>query len=431
MLSISRNLGAVIVRSLTSWIFLFDSNKQFVGFLIIILVKKLNEPIMIIEEVKTPAQSQIFLEVPISLYKSSPNYIRPLDKDVNEVFDKGKNKAFRHGTVTRWILYDDQRNTMGRIAAFTNKRYKNKGDDVPVGGVGFFECTNNQKAANLLFDTARQWLIGQGMQAMDGPINFGERDKWWGLLTNGFQSPLYCMNYNLPYYQQLFENYGFKLFFNQVCFGMHPREQLLPKFLGRHAKIAADPKLSAKHIRKSQLNEFAADFHTVYNKAWAGHGGNKELSMEQCRKIFLQMKPVMDEKIVWFAYYDKAPIAIFINLPDLNQWFKYLDGKFGLWQKLKFLWIKAARKNPRFVWIVFGIVPEWQGKGIDSYIIVEAAKVIQANLQYEEYEMQWIGDFNPKMIALAENLTPIRSRQLTTYRYYFDREKPFHRHPFL
>ena len=139
----------------------------------------------------------------------------------------------------------------------------------------------------------------------------------------------------------------------------------------------------------------------------------------------------MDEKIVWFAYYDKNPIAIFINLPDLNQWFKYLDGKFGLWQKLKFLWIKATRKNPRFVGIVFGIVPEWQGKGIDSYIIVEAAKIIQANLQYEEYEMQWIGDFNPKMIALAENLTPIRSRQLTTYRYYFDREKPFHRHPFL
>ncbi len=386
---------------------------------------------MIIEEVKTPAQSQIFLEVPISLYKSSPNYIRPLDKDVNEVFDKSKNKAFRHGSVTRWILYDDQRNTLGRIAAFTNKRYKNKGDDVPIGGIGFFECTDNQQAANILFDTARQWLIGQGMQAMDGPINFGERDKWWGLLTNGFQSPLYCMNYNLPYYQQLFENYGFKLFFNQVCFGMHPREQLLPKFLGRHAKIAADPKLSARHIRKSQLNEFAADFHTVYNKAWAGHGGNKELSMEQCRKLFLQMKPVMDEKIVWFAYYDKNPIAIFINLPDLNQWFKYLDGKFGLWQKLKFLWIKATRKNPRFVGIVFGIVPEWQGKGIDSYIIVEAAKIIQANLQYEEYEMQWIGDFNPKMIALAENLTPIRSRQLTTYRYYFDREKPFHRHPFL
>lgn len=386
---------------------------------------------MIIEEVKSPEQSKAFLEVPVPLYKSLPNYIRPLDKDVNDVFDKNRNKAFRHGTVCRWILFDGQNHAIGRIAAFTNKRYKNKGDDIPVGGVGFFDCINDQAAANLLFDTARKWLSGHGMEAMDGPINFGERDKWWGLLTEGFQSPLYCMNYNPPYYKQLFENYGFKLFFNQVCFGMHPNEQLSPKFLERHGRLAADPKFSARHIRKSALNEYAADFHTVYNKAWAGHGGNKELSLEQCRKIFLQMKPVMDEKIVWFAYYDKEPIAIFINLPDLNQWFKYLNGKFGLWQKLKFLWVKATRKNPRFVGIVFGIVPEWQAKGIDSYIIVEAAKVIQGNMQYEEYEMQWIGDFNPKMIALAENLTPIRSRQLTTYRYNFDTEKPYHRHPFL
>jgi ribosomal protein L13 len=391
----------------------------------------MNAPSMTIETVSTVRHAQIFLQMPAAIYADFPNYIRPLDKDIDEVFDKTKNKAFRHGTVCRWLLFDSEGRVLGRIAAFTNKRYKNKGDDVPVGGVGFFECNNNQQAANLLFDAAKQWLINQGIQTMDGPINFGERDKWWGLLTKGFQSPLYCMNYNPPYYQQLFEGYGFQLFFKQICFGMLPHEQLQPKFLERHARIAGDPALSARHIRKSQLNEFAADFHVVYNKAWAGHGGNKELSLEQCRKIFLQMKPVMDEKIVWFAYYGKDPIAIFINLPDLNQWFKFLNGKFGLLQKLRFLLIKAIRKNPRFVGVVFGIVPDWQGKGIDSYIIVESAKVIQKNLQYEEYEMQWIGDFNPKMIALAENLTPTRSRELATYRYNFDREKPFTRHPML
>ncbi|HEY8397901.1 MAG TPA: hypothetical protein VIK80_08175, partial [Flavihumibacter sp.] len=65
------------------------------------------------------------------------------------------------------------------------------------------------------------------------------------------------------------------------------------------------------------------------------------------------------------------------------------------------------------------------------YIIVESAKIIQTRLKYEEYEMQWIGDFNPKMIAVAESLTNERSRVLTTYRYLFDRNKPFRRHPVL
>ena len=51
--------------------------------------------------------------------------------------------------------------------------------------------------------------LQKGMEAMDGPINFGERDRWWGLITEGFTPPLYCMNYNPPYYIALFENYGF------------------------------------------------------------------------------------------------------------------------------------------------------------------------------------------------------------------------------
>lgn len=385
-----------------------------------------------VRPVDNPELQRIFLEMPAGLYKNNPEYIRPLDKDIESVFDPAQNKTFRFGEAKRWLLMDlSTGQPVGRIAAFFNKKYKSKGDDCPVGGCGFFECIPDQDAANLLLDTAKEWLSSKGMEAMDGPINFGERDKWWGMVAQGFQSPLYCMNYNPPYYNTLFETYGFKPFFNQICFGMHPRTPLQPKFYDRHRQLEKDPGFSASHAHKNNLDKYAADFHQVYNAAWAGHAGNKELSLEQCRKIFNQMKPVMDEKIVWFAYYKQLPIAMFINLPDLNQWFKYLNGKFHLFQKLRFLWLKATRKNKRFVGIAFGVVPEWQGKGVDSYLIVEAAKIIQHKLDYEEYEMQWIGDFNPKMIAVAESLTPERSRMLITYRYLFDRNKEFRRHPLL
>lgn len=143
------------------------------------------------------------------------------------------------------------------------------------------------------------------------------------------------------------------------------------------------------------------------------------------------MKPVMDEKVIWFAYHNDTPIAMFINLPDLNQWFRYLNGKFDLLHKIKFLLLRAMVKNKRFAGLAFGVVPEWHGKGVDSYIVVEAAKIIQHHLDYEEYEMQWIGDFNPKMIAVAESITPVKSRILITYRYLFDRNKEFRRHPLL
>ncbi len=385
---------------------------------------------MHLTEVSSPQLAADFIKANIVINKGNANYIRPLDKDINEVFDEKLNKAFRFGKCTRWILRDENGNLAGRIAAFVNKKYKNKGDDVPVGGIGFFDCINNQDAADKLFDVAKHWLLQQGMEAMDGPINFGERDAWWGLVVEGFQEPLYRMNYNQPYYQALFENYGFKNFFNQICFGLDPKAKLNQKFYDRHALYAGNPDYSTVYIKKNRLEKFAADFTTIYNKAWAGHGGLKELKKDQVMMMFKRMKPVMDEKIIWFSYYKNEPISMFVNLPDLNQYFKHLDGKFGLLQKLKFLWLQKTMKNKKFNGIVFGIVPEFQGKGVDAYMVVESSFVIQSGTSYTEYEMQWIGEFNPKMINVVQTLgDAFRSRTLTTYRYLFDRTKEFKRHP--
>ena len=377
------------------------------------------------------ATGKQFLQVAVALYQNEPNWIRPLDKDIDEVFDATKNKTFRFGEAVRWILTDNKGQFIGRIAAFVNKKYKNKADDIPVGGIGFFECINNQQAADLLFNTAKDWLQQKNMEAMDGPINFGERDKWWGLLTDGFSEPLYCMNYNPPYYIKLFESYGFQLFFNQICFGIDPQKKLSPKIFERHAAIAANPEFSFKTIKKNQLKKFAADFTTVYNKAWAGHGGLKQMNVEQVIILFKKMKPVLDESIVYFAYHKTEPIGVFLNLPDLNQYFKHMNGQFGLLQKLYFLYLQKFKPAKKFTGLVFGIVPEWQGKGLDSYIIGESQKIVQVpNCIYTAYEMQWIGDFNPKMINVAENFgDTFRSRNLITYRYLFDRTKEFKRHP--
>jgi hypothetical protein len=374
-----------------------------------------------------------FIKVSVTINKKEPNWIRPLDKDINDVFDREKNKAFRFGEITRWILKDDKGMLIGRIAAFINKKYKNKGDDVPVGGIGFFECINDQDAADLLFDNAKHWLIQHGMEAMDGPINFGERERWWGLITQGFSPPLYCMNYNQPYYISLFENYGFKVFYNQVCFALDALKPISQKTRERHKLNEANPDISFDTIKKNNLEKYANDFVEVYNKAWAGHGGLKQMSKDQVLLMFNKMKPVMDEKIAYFAYHKGIAIAMFINLPDINQYFKHMNGKFGLLQKLEFVWRQKFRPAKKFVGLVFGVVPEWQGKGIDSYIITECSKIVQVPpYPYTEYEIQWIGDFNPKMINVAENFgETFRSRNLATYRYLFDRTREFRRHPIL
>lgn len=383
---------------------------------------------MHIKEVNGQTDIKQFLDLPLKIYKDNPNWIRPLDKDIEQVFDPAVNKFFRHGACKRWLLLGDRDAVIGRIAAFINKRYK---QDQPTGGIGFFECINDQAAAHFMFDHCRKWLQEQGMEAMDGPINFGERDRWWGLLVEGFHEPLYGMNYHQPYYRELFESYGFKPYFHQLCFARKAHALFQKKFYHRHAALAADPDYKAVHIRKKELTAFAKDFCRIYNKAWGRHGGGKQLDERQAIRIFNEMKPVLDEHIIWFVYYRDEPIACWLNLPDLNQFFKHLNGKFGFWQKLQFFWLKKFGKCDRVVGIVFGVVPEFQRKGVDNYMIIEGSAGIRAMAGYKHYEMQWIGDFNPKMINVAESLETYQSRKLTTYRYLFDRNKEFKRHPIL
>ena len=369
-----------------------------------------------------------FLDFPARLFQNDKNYIRPLNNDIEEVFNPKRNKFFRSGECERFLFKNDKDETVGKVAVFINKKYKQK---QATGGIGFFDCINDQKTADFIFDFAKNRLQEKGMEAMDGPINFGERDKFWGLLIEGFSEPLYGMNYNPPYYRELFEIYGFQIYFNQLCFGRKVHDAVADNFLEMHKRISQNKNISAKRMKVKDLEKYAKDFTEVYNKAWANHGEGKELTNAQTFKLFKTLKPVINEHISWFIYENEKPIAMWMNIPDLNQWFKYLNGEFGLLQKLKFLFLKKFKKNKKMVGLVFGIVPEWQRKGIDGYMIWEGTKHFRKTTDFEDYEMQWIGDFNPKMMKIAENLETVVTRKLATYRYLFDREKEFERHKIL
>ncbi|MCJ8154274.1 hypothetical protein MKJ01_10935 [Chryseobacterium sp. SSA4.19] len=383
---------------------------------------------IIAEEVQNENQKKEFLEFPLRLYQHDKNYIRPLNKDIEEFFDPEKNKFFKSGTCTRYLFKNKQNQIVGKVAVFVNPLYKQA---QPTGGIGFFDCINDQETANFIFDHCKAWLQQRGMEAMDGPINFGERDKFWGLLTEGFIEPLYGMNYNFPYYKDLFEHYGFNIYFEQLCFSRPIFAEVSRVFTVMHSKHTKNPNLSAIPMQKDRLEKFAKDFTEIYNKAWATHGEGKQIEEAKTIKMFKMMRPIINEHISWFVYENEKPVAMWINIPDLNQWFKYLDGQFGLWEKLKLLWLKKFKKNEKMIGLVFGVVPEWQKKGLEGYMIWEGTQHLRKHTDFKVTELQWIGDFNPKMIKIAESLDTTVTRKLATYRYLFDRNKKFERHPEL
>lgn len=374
-----------------------------------------------------------FLQFPVRLYKNVENWIRPIDNDVEEVFDKKKNKFFRHGECIRWIVADEKGETIGRVAAFIDrKNIKQKNslsEEMSVGGMGFFESIEDEPVAFAIFDHCKKWLSDKGMTAMDGPINFGERDNWWGLLIDGFDiEPNYKMPYTMPHYQEYFEKYGFKEYFNQLTFGRKVMDPLNEKIKDKADRIARDPKFTFKALDKKKLEQFTEDFRTIYNLAWVNHAGVKGMTSLQAKSIMKQMKPILDPDVVYFAYYDGAPAAFFFNLPEVNQIIKHLDGKLDWIGKLKFLYHKMIGTNRKLVGRGFGVVPDHQGKGLEGAIVEFSRTYAQDKIKgrYIDYEMNWIGDFNPKMVRIAEQIGDIVKTH-RTYRILFDNSITYER----
>jgi hypothetical protein len=237
------------------------------------------------------------------------------------------------------------------------------------------------------------------------------------------------MSFNPSYYEVLFDTYGFKNYYNQYYYTMVVDDPFPERFTERHAKFKAKPDYHAKHAKLNEIEKYANDFATVYNSAWAQHGEAKEISNEQVLKLFKKMKPIMDERTIWFAYFKEEPIAMFINIPDLNQYFKHFNGQLGWFQKLQLVWMKWRGSNKRLTGMAFGVVPKFQALGVDSFLIKECGLFVQGNGWYDMYEMGWAGEWNPKMINIYKSLGGKQSRRLVTYRHLFDPSQNFERHP--
>lgn len=370
-------------------------------------------------EVNNKKTIREFLNFPKWLYRNDPFWVCPLDNAVEAVFNPSVNVFYKHGEAIRWVFTDDNKKVIGRAAAFINR---NKAYNFlqPTGGMGFFECIEDEKAAFYIFDTCREWLTGHGMEAMDGPINFGENDNFWGLLVEGFMHPSFGMNYNFPYYKKFFEDYGFRPYFEQVTNHL----DLAVPFPERFWKIAdwvrQRPGYSFRHFTWKETEQFVEDFKVIYDDAWQFHENFTPINKDVLREQLNEMKPIADVEFIWFAYFEGEPIAFLVMLPDANELLIHFKGKINLFGKLKFLYLKKKNIITRTRITVMGIRPKYQKSGIESAIFWHLDKVMKARPNYTEVELSWVGDFNPKMSQLHESVGGKFAKRHITYRYLFN-----------
>jgi hypothetical protein len=374
----------------------------------------------------TPATgSRLFHDVGRWLYAGDPNWIAPLDMEVETVFDPKKNSSFKHGEAVRWVLQDDSGLAIGRIAAFVDfEQVKRK--DPAEGGVGFFECPDDQAAADLMFDAARDWLAARGVQAIDGSINFGPNFNFWGVLVEGFMPQGYGMPYNKPYYARLFDTYGFQEYYRQFSYHKDLAEPFPERMVKFAEHLIKKGTFTFRHYEKKHASRYVGDLAEILNRTWADYMEDYQpVALGEIEHIMKSAKPVIVDEFIWFAYKDGKPIGVVATFPDVKQVLARFDGRLNFWKTLRFLRMLSGKTITRNRVLMAGIVPEFQNSGVIAPLFLQFVRAVEARPHYKEIELSWVGDYNPRMRKIYEQIGGVQKKAHVTYRYLLDRSRPF------
>jgi len=353
-------------------------------------------------DVQTPADWKLFHQVPRRVYRQDPHWIEPLHSDVEGIFDPGRNKAMEQGEAKLFVVLSDQKEPIGRVAAFIDP-IRNREMGLRIGGIGFFECVDDPDLANALLDRAEGFLLEHRVQVIDAIINFGERDKFWGLLTQGFAPPLYQEHYHPPYYRSFFENREYQ-----------PNEQILT-FKGDLQNVPANRLkaiaqrarkrygFTAKTLAQSDIKTFANHFAVVYNVAFADKPHFKPITEGNMYKLFKQLRPIADPNMVCIAYLEEQPIGFAGFIPDINPFLRKAKGKLN-WLTLPgfFLRLKTTRIKP-LKGIAFGIDPAFHGKGVFA-VLTDFTYHQSTMTNYPHYYLAAIRGHNDIMVRSVRSL---------------------------
>jgi hypothetical protein len=375
----------------------------------------------------TPENFRTFHDAGRILYRDDANWIAPLDMEVENIFTPSKNNLFTHGEAIRWVLQDDTGTVIGRVAAFIDHQKAAK-SSVPAGGMGFFECINDKVAAFTLFESARKWLKERGAVAMDGSVNFGENFSNWGVLVEGFMQQGYGMPYNKPYYQKLFEDYGFKDYFQQFSYHFDISGPLPERMVKFADYLASRPGYTFEHLDKKNIEKYVRDLVEVINLTWSNYlEGFEPFRESDLDGIIRDAKPILIEEFIWFAYKDGKPVGVVVAFPDVNQLLVHFKGRLNFWKAMKFMWLKNGKTIKRNRVLMAGVIPEYQNSGVIMALFLQFARATKNKTWYKEIELSWVGDYNPRMRKVYEQIGAVPVKKHITYRYMIDASVPFAR----
>jgi hypothetical protein len=320
----------------------------------------------IIREIKSKRDLKKFINMQWDIYKGDRNFVPPLKKSLFLTLRGKDNPLLSNGPHTFFIAEKDGK-VVGRIMAGVNEklnRSKNKNE----GYISLFECINDEEVAFSLFDHAFVWLGGQGADTVVGPVSPTNGDDNRGLLIKGFDGPPVLMNsYNPPYYETLFNKYGFEKDMDLYAFHLDAKD-LDDERYGRVSQYAMKKfNFRIDRFDKRFFEREISDIKRILDVSMPDTWEHlTPPSLEEIRKESKNLVRFMDEDLVYIARSGEKPIGFIVALPDYNQVLAKLNGRLLPFGIIKFLWYKRKINRAR-IFMQF-VVPEFRNRAVNSAI---------------------------------------------------------------
>jgi ribosomal protein S18 acetylase RimI-like enzyme len=329
---------------------------------------------MRIKTVESKEELQEFINLPYQLYKNDPNWVAPLRSEQKNQFIPKKNPMLDHCQYQLFLLYQNGR-VIGRIAVFVDQLALDTWKK-PIGLFGSFECIQEQPAAHLLLNSARDWLHTQKMRYMRGPWSFASQE--WGMVIEGFTPPpVILAPYNPPFYNDFLNSFGLNKVKDLMVYLIDAGDgYVVPeRYLTLSGKIENRFQVKVRSVDMKNLEKDVMTIMSIANQSIADNWGFYPVTEAESRVMAHDLKQIVNPKAILIAENKEGtPIGFAISLPDINIIIKRFKGNLFPFNWLKLI-LGLKKINQYRMWAL-GVIPEYQGKAIDTLLYKKTYEAI-------------------------------------------------------
>ena len=355
-----------------------------------------------IREVDGKKGKKEFVRISWRLHGNRNEWVPPLEMDRMRLIDTEKNPFYRHARLKLFIA-DRGGEPVGRIAAIINDVHNRTYND-RIGFFGFFESIDDQNVANALLNAAIEWLRGEGMDRIRGPVSPSTNDEV-GLLIKGFEhTPAALMPWNPEYYVQLLENAGFSITKKLLAWHLKYPDAMTDKIRRVTTLLQERGGISIRRLDMKHFPDEVDHIKRIYNDAWEANWGFVPLTGDEMDAQAYELKQIIDPDLVLFAEKDGEPVGFALAVPDINQAFlmgkKIPPGARNL--PTAIMNLMTNKKNIDAMRIItLGVLPKYHGKGVDA-LLYRALMENGHQKGMTHGEASWVLEDNTMMNRAAE-----------------------------